>query len=524
MGRLESLTAVSLGRGPYEKEVVEGTTDERGEKSSGQQYNEHGHPKNPETKRREREHVRAANEVMQVTGIVEDSIAAKAIATESLMSKNRDTLSGIRAMEYGRALLVGGIWGVLGLRRRILLYKPYSTIGFLGLLRYESHNFGPLKVARTGLPAQFAYHVADWIEFFGENVLDAFWEEEDENSNPIELPTGQLWWKGVIRTLWNAGLSWATLNFRLFAIHQQLNLIPASRFLPSFKSIMPFTTESPIQNPFFRPLRPISVLSWSLLVVFLYGRIKHAVVRQLYQPIYRLLPRPIGESMFLGLPIAPTMEYDTPDRASEDQSTSQDEPTLRALEGLPALERLEPRSRHNERDSDSGLEDDGEVTHTTLISFDVEASEPTETQLGTLGTWSAELRSANETKHPDCTKYRMTGLTLLPTILASEGLREIAAGIIVMPLEAFLVRIIGHTHRASTGLGTDDMFSLRSGVISLGITGSTNILSVLLVQLGVTGVVWIGFTACVQCWASWKDIKRNVLSRWQSIRTRTETN
>jgi hypothetical protein len=93
-----------------------------------QQYNEHGHPWNPETKRREREHVRAANEVMQVTGVVEDSIAAKTMAGEYLLDKHRDTITGLRLMEVGRAMLVGGVWGVLGLRRRILVSDYASSI------------------------------------------------------------------------------------------------------------------------------------------------------------------------------------------------------------------------------------------------------------------------------------------------------------------------------------------------------------------------------------------------------------
>jgi hypothetical protein len=68
--------------------------------------------------------VRAANEVMQVTGVVEDSLTAKIKANEYQAEKNEETLNGIRAMEYGRAVLVGGIWGVLGLRRRILVCTP----------------------------------------------------------------------------------------------------------------------------------------------------------------------------------------------------------------------------------------------------------------------------------------------------------------------------------------------------------------------------------------------------------------
>lgn len=119
MGRLESLTAWALGRTPYEDEVILGELGEGG--YSTQQYNEHGHPRNPETKRREREHVRAANEVMQVTGVVEDSIAAKAKAKAYRLQKHQETFIGLRLMEAGRAVLVGGVWGVLGLRRRILV-------------------------------------------------------------------------------------------------------------------------------------------------------------------------------------------------------------------------------------------------------------------------------------------------------------------------------------------------------------------------------------------------------------------
>ena len=89
--------------------------------SDGQQYNDRGRPINPETKRRERENVRAANEVMQVTGVVEDSAAAKAEAKAYKAAKNEETFTGLRLMEVGRGVLVGGVWGVLGLRRRILV-------------------------------------------------------------------------------------------------------------------------------------------------------------------------------------------------------------------------------------------------------------------------------------------------------------------------------------------------------------------------------------------------------------------
>lgn len=92
-----------------------------GTRPPGQRYTSNGRPRNPETRRREREHVRAANEVMQVTGIVEDSIAARVKQKEALHMKNYETLMGLRLMEGGRAALVAGVWGVLGLRRRVLV-------------------------------------------------------------------------------------------------------------------------------------------------------------------------------------------------------------------------------------------------------------------------------------------------------------------------------------------------------------------------------------------------------------------
>lgn len=65
--------------------------------------------------------VRAANEVMQVTGIVEDARAARAKVKAAQLEKLEETYVGLRYMEYGRPLLVAGVWGVLGLRRRILV-------------------------------------------------------------------------------------------------------------------------------------------------------------------------------------------------------------------------------------------------------------------------------------------------------------------------------------------------------------------------------------------------------------------
>lgn len=248
-------------------------------------------------------------------------------------------------------------------------------------------------------------------------------------------------------------------------------------------------------------LTATSILGWAtalastaapMLVILAHGKIKFAVSRIIYSPIYRTLPRPIGESIFSGLGIsAPTLEYDTPDRPQERQTHNSDEPTLRALEGLPALD-----AQHRDESSD-----EDEVAHATLISFDVEATEPVE---NATGTWSAELRSANEPKASEDVRYWRTGLTMLPVFMATEGLREIVAGVIVMPLEAVMVRVIARAYRASAGLPMEDLYP--TGFV---VRGIQNIVSVLAMQLVVTGVAWAGFTVGSQYWARQNRVRMN---------------
>ena len=235
-----------------------------------------------------------------------------------------------------------------------------------------------------------------------------------------------------------------------------------------------------------------------MLIILAHGKVKYMVSRLMYRPIYKLLPRPTGDSMFSGLDIsAPALEYDAPDRDRSERGNyrTEDEPTLRALEGVPALDRSETRPRQHEHEQNSSDDEEEETTHATLISFDVEATDVVESSHGT---WSAELRSANEPRPSMDVKYRVTGVTMLPTIMAAEALREIAAGIIVIPLEALMVRVIGSAYRTSAGLGVEDMFTLftpGSGRPSIG-----NLLAALAVQLVASSVLWAGFTIVSQQW------------------------
>lgn len=329
----------------------------------------------------------------------------------------------------------------------------------------------------------------------------------------------------------------------MFAILQQLNLIPGSRLLPSLRSFVPFTQHSPLQLPIFPSLNPSSMLIWDLLSygsallgtaapmlsILAHGKLKFFIAKLLYRPIYKSLPRPTGDSMFSGLPVAPPlMEFDTPDAGMnaainpnvntsihEDSHDAvnanatgnqdrrlrrQDTDTLRALEGLPAdnvREDIRQFMIEEAESHSSGDEDDenNEIQQATLISFDVEATEPIE---NATGTWSAELRSANEPKPSASTQYRVTGLTMLPPILATEGLREILAGILVMPLEAIMVRTIGRAYRASAGLSLSpiyEVFAVRETLPAF-----SNLVGAFAVQVLVTGAIWGVFAVGSQWW------------------------
>lgn len=511
MGRLESLAAWALGRTRYEDEVIQ--APDGGVGLNGQQYNEHGHPRNPETRRREREHVRAANEVMQVTGVVEDSMVAKKKLQDYREKKIEDTFTGLRLMEIGRAVLVGGVWGVLGLRRRILIYRPYAEIGLLDILRNENKDKSVPSIFFSGIPTVILYHISDYAGFVVQACLDGYWDEDEETFTPNELLL-----KHAVQILIDLGFCYITLHFRLFAILQQLNLIPSSRWGPSPKSFIPYSVQSPLR---LMPSDYSSLISRSLgllrtaspmLIILLHGRVKFYLSKLLYRPIYKTLPRPLGDSMFSALDIhAPDMEYDAPDRLPERRrNDGTDRRTLRALEGRPDLEAREEREEERMRVLSRSMEqrdiisddEDEELHQATLISFDVEA---TDAMPDASGSWSAELRSANDMKPSSDLNYRVTGLTMLPTILATEGLREIFAGILVMPLEALMVRIIGRAYHQSAGLSVSNLYELFS--IRALLPASGNLFGAFAIQVAVTGFVWAGYTFGVELWTQYRNMK-----------------
>jgi len=111
------------GRSPYDEQLVTPPNVQEGGDviRTGQRYDDRGHPVNSETRQRMKDHIRASNEVMQAAGIIEETADVRARDKAFQETLQRETEMGLRRLEVGRVLLVAGVWGVCGSRRRILV-------------------------------------------------------------------------------------------------------------------------------------------------------------------------------------------------------------------------------------------------------------------------------------------------------------------------------------------------------------------------------------------------------------------
>jgi hypothetical protein len=111
---------LNQGRSPYD-DVVQGE-GEGDLRAPLQMYDERGRPVNPETKKINKDIIRSHNEVMQVIGVAEPETGAVDLQAELRLRQheNEDRI-GRRLLTIGRAFEMGGVWGVNGLRQRILV-------------------------------------------------------------------------------------------------------------------------------------------------------------------------------------------------------------------------------------------------------------------------------------------------------------------------------------------------------------------------------------------------------------------
>jgi hypothetical protein len=97
----------------------EGVEDPRGPE---QLYDDRGRPINPETKRINRDVIRSHNEVMMVIGVAEPENGIAEAQLEASHNHHRyEDRIGRRLLLTGAVLETAAIWGVNGMRQRILV-------------------------------------------------------------------------------------------------------------------------------------------------------------------------------------------------------------------------------------------------------------------------------------------------------------------------------------------------------------------------------------------------------------------
>ncbi|KAJ4388724.1 hypothetical protein N0V93_006183 [Gnomoniopsis smithogilvyi] len=519
MGRLGPLTSMALGRSPYDDVVYgEGEDDPR---DPLQLYDERGRPVNPETKRVNRDIIRSHNEVMLVIGVVESENTFDELRAEHQRRhahERYDELVGRNLEWAARVCELGGVWGIGGMRQRILLYKDYSHVPFSRLFQVERQIQSPKSLWLHGLPA---FVVANALDFpwFADRIMKS--------------------------TLLKSAFVYMQTSLKLWIFLQRMHLLPASSspWLPNWKFFIPFTSSSVIPTcPLPSSLNVRSIAEWlgsvalsasPFVAFYVVNGICLAAADMIYEELYDLLPnpssseqtRPPGNGFVLqriaddreaevprSQPVprqeisevlpAETTPAQTTSGASQDanvwdlpQSSDQTSPTDTGHDQTPyersttppggpentptspSRPRNLPRRSHASNTEDFSSDDEAteEVVSATLISFDVENNpdnpDPNDANIPP-GVWSAELRpnpgndSSNGRDGEDgpakrassSRMYRDNALTQLPASIAAGILARRASSILLAPLEASSLREIAWLWCRARGMSTSRLW------------------------------------------------------------------
>ncbi|CAK7227887.1 hypothetical protein SEUCBS140593_006727 [Sporothrix eucalyptigena] len=215
------MSRTALGRSPYDILVL--GTGEVNPHEPPQSYDERGRPYNAETRRINRNIIRAHNEVMQVIGVAEpDSLmTAESEADNQLIQQLHEDKLGHKLFWPMRTIGLLGLWGAEPLRQSVLLFRRFDDYLPWQNFRQDYGGKSLLRALTDGLPAGLA---------------DNF------------LRHVSLSWKARNRRL--VALKYVRLHLQAFMCLQRLSIIPAYPILPSPFSFalffVPFSGHSPI--------------------------------------------------------------------------------------------------------------------------------------------------------------------------------------------------------------------------------------------------------------------------------------
>ncbi|CAM1508293.1 Fc.00g051410.m01.CDS01 [Cosmosporella sp. VM-42] len=502
MGMHGPLTAQALGRSPYD-DVVERDDEQDGNaQETTQQFDHRGRPVNPETKRINRDIIRSHNEVMLVIGVAEPEFpnAGPEVESEIRHEAYEENVGMVLASMASRCIETVGVFGVHGLRQRILIYKRYSEIPFWGLYQAARKDFSFTRDVLPGVPSSL-------LSNYLERHMAGLWAGRMD----------RIFARQFVHEIW----AYLRVHLELFVATQRLGLVPGNQLLPPLSYFIPCTDASPIPAPPpLADLTPLSMLQWvgglcisatPFLVWVMAQRMTRDCKPQIWQQVYKRLPT----TRFLGKKIPPPPPPPTGVQPVNDGSRSRLESSnnrgssdevspLRAVDGqLPSdagpVEAVRRPSTFSARGDDyASDEDENEGVSATLISFDVEAT--TDSTDAPPGLWSAELRPSVPDVRGSTSRvplYHDTLLTQLPALIASQMFGDAVTRILMAPYEATALRLVARTIRLRQGLDCFDIFkvSLLSG---LSWASVINLLGAEFMHLLITGEVFAAFTSITQ--------------------------
>ncbi|RCI17133.1 hypothetical protein L249_2105 [Ophiocordyceps polyrhachis-furcata BCC 54312] len=515
MGMHGPLAAQALGRSPYD-DVVRGEGEENVRQPT-QQYNNRGHPINPETRRLNRQIVRSHNEVMLVIGVAETDNPTSTAEPDyqARHEAYENSVGAVLNTPAKSSIDAVGLLGFIGLRHRILTYTRYSRIPFWDLFRAARRNSTLSRDIFAGTPTAIVTQYAQSL------------------ANHRRLKARD---KAVVRRC----IHWAWLYIRshleYFVVLQRLGLAPNSLFLPKPQFFIPFTQLSPIKaSSLPEDLSFPSLLRWiggALISTapFMIWAMTRYILHRFHRPIWSLFRLPNTSRFARRSPISSQGLPPIPAPSDPSQSTATPELSRGSSDGMPRPEAppetdnsrdngtspLQDAESHTPDQSNSPAagrrpstfssraddyasdEDENEGVSTTLISFDVEA---TDTSDAPPGLWSAELRpsmaSDSRTSVVLPILYLDTRLTQIPVWMAYRIFGTSLDRLMVAPFEAIAFRLAARQSRLQQGLSCADIFTtdLTSG---LSLTWAVNFFATELLHMALCGEVWAVFTAITQ--------------------------
>ncbi|KAH7318485.1 hypothetical protein B0I35DRAFT_432190 [Stachybotrys elegans] len=498
MGIHGPLTAQALGRSPYDDVVQgEGEADPR---QPAQQYDHRGRPFNPETKRMNRDIIRAHNEVMLVIGVAEpENPQATADAELRRLHWNYETSIGLK-LDYcsRRCIEAVGFLGLHGLRQRILIYKHYSETPFWTLFKQARADF---SIFRDMLPGA----VGSFLTSVVEDYVSRLWRFRKDRVVARQ----------IIHEVW----SYMRVHLELFVALQRVGLIPATQWLPKPSFFIPFSYDSPIPcppvvenlNPSLSLLRlaaDVLISATPFLVWVVSQRLTRHVRQTLWtQVYYRLakigspgmssLPLPAMAFPNTGLPPVPLAlgeaHHEADDMVQVVDDTQEELPA--EPDSLPgpfeAVRRQSIFSVRGGGDDYASEEEEHEGLSAALITFDVE-----EATDAPAGLWSAELRPTQGDGRSGSAQplYFHTLLRQLPVRLAGRIFTDAILRVLIAPIEATALRLAARMYQSRDGLITPAIYTVGP-LRGLSWTAAVNFVGVEFLHLSILSDVW-AFCAC----------------------------